>query len=193
MEGIVKNQNGQTSTWENKNKKLGRYLCMILRHKPEVIGIKLDEHGWAKVDELITGIAKTKESNMEILEEILENDNKNRYSFNEDKTKIRANQGHSILVDLELKAIEPPEILWHGTAEKYVKSIEKTGLRACNRMYVHLSIDEPTAETVGSRHVKPVLYKVKSGLMYRNGFRFYRSVNGVWLTIMVPVEYLERV
>lgn len=181
---------------ENKrpeNQKLGKYLCMILRHRPEVIGITLDEHGWADVDELIAGVAKTRAFNRAMLEEIVKTDNKQRYSFNEDKTKIRANQGHSITVDLDLEVVEPPEILWHGTAEKYVHSIEQTGLKAGNRMYVHLSSDEETAKKVGSRHGTPVLYKVKSGEMFRKGFRFYRSVNGVWLTIMVPLEYLEKI
>ncbi|HJC92461.1 MAG TPA: RNA 2'-phosphotransferase [Candidatus Mediterraneibacter excrementigallinarum] len=173
--------------------KISKYMSMILRHRPEVIGIRLDEHGWADVDELIEGIAKKKKFNREILEEIVRTDEKQRYSFNDDKTKIRANQGHSITVDLELEPAEPPEILWHGTAEKYVASIEKTGLRPGTRMYVHLSLDMQTAVKVGSRHGKPVIYQVKSGEMYRKGFRFYRSVNGVWLTIMVPVEYLIRV
>lgn len=173
--------------------KISKYMSMILRHRPEVIGIQLDEHGWADVNELIEGIAKKKKFNREILEEIVRTDSKQRYSFNEDKTKIRANQGHSISVDLELEPLEPPEILWHGTAEKYVASIEKTGLRPGNRMYVHLSSDMQTAEKVGSRHGKPIVYQVKSGEMYRKGFRFYRSVNGVWLTIMVPVEYLVNI
>lgn len=173
--------------------KISKYMSMILRHRPEVIGIRLDEHGWADVDELIEGIAKKKKFNREILEEIVRTDEKQRYSFNDDKTKIRANQGHSITVDLELEPAEPPEILWHGTAEKYVAAIEKTGLRPGTRMYVHLSLDMQTAVKVGSRHGKPVIYQVKSGEMYRKGFRFYRSVNGVWLTIMVPVEYLIRV
>ena len=168
-------------------------MSMILRHRPEVIGIHLDEHGWADVDELIEGTAKKKKFNREILEEIVRTDSKQRYSFNEDKTKIRANQGHSISVDLELEPLEPPEILWHGTAEKYVASIEKAGLRPGNRMYVHLSSNMQTAEKVGSRHGKPIVYQVKSGEMYRKGFRFYRSVNGVWLTIMVPVEFLIQV
>ena len=172
--------------------KISKYMSMILRHRPEVIGIHLDEHGWADVDELIEGIAKKKKFNREILEEIVRTDEKQRYSFNDDKTKIRANQGHSISVDLELEPQEPPETLWHGTAEKYVASIEKTGLRPGNRMYVHLSPDIQTAEKVGSRHGKPVIYQVKSGEMYRKGFRFYRSVNGVWLTIMVPVEFLRN-
>lgn len=173
--------------------KISKYMSMILRRRPEVIGIRLDEHGWADVDELIEGIVKKKKFNREILEEIVRTDEKQRYSFNDDKTKIRANQGHSITVDLELEPAEPPEILWHGTAEKYVASIEKTGLRPGTRMYVHLSLDMQTAVKVGSRHGKPVIYQVKSGEMYRKGFRFYRSVNGVWLTIMVPVEYLIRV
>lgn len=173
--------------------KISKYMSMILRHRPEVIRIQLDEHGWADVNELIEGIAKKKKFNREILEVIVRTDSKHRYSFNEDKTKIRANQGHSISVDLELEPLEPPEILWHGTAEKYVASIEKTGLRPGNRMYVHLSSDMQTAEKVGSRHGKPIVYQVKSGEMYRKGFRFYRSVNGVWLTIMVPVEYLVNI
>lgn len=170
--------------------KISKYMSMILRHRPEVIGIHLDEHGWADVNELIEGIAKKKKINREILEEIVRTDDKQRYSFNDDKTKIRANQGHSISVDLELEPQEPPETLWHGTAEKYVASIEKTGLRPGNRMYVHLSPDIQTAEKVGSRHGKPVIYQVKSGEMHRKGFRFYQSVNGVWLTIRVPVEFL---
>ena len=173
--------------------KISKYMSMILRHRPEAVGIQLDEHGWADVNELIKGIAKKKKFNREILEEIVRTDSKQRYSFNEDKTKIRANQGHSISADLELEPLEPPEILWHGTAEKYVASIEKAGLRPGNRMYVHLSPDVQTAEKVGSRHGKPVVYQVKSGEMYRKGFRFYRSVTGVWLTIMVPVEFLIQV
>ena len=167
-------------------------MSMILRHRPETIGITLDEHGWADVDELIEGIAAKKKFNREILEEIVRTDKKQRYSFNEDKTRIRANQGHSIPVDLDLEPSEPPEILWHGTAEKYVASIDRTGLRPGNRMYVHLSADEQTAEQVGRRHGRPVIYQVKSGEMYWKGFRFYRSVNGVWLTVMVPAEYLRK-
>lgn len=167
-------------------------MSMILRHRPGVIGITLDEHGWADVDELIEGIARNKTFNREILEEIVRTDSKQRYSFNEDGTKIRANQGHSVHVDLELEPIEPPEILWHGTAEKYVHSIDKTGLKPRSRMHVHLSPDKETAVKVGSRHGKPVIYKVKSGEMYRDGFTFYQSVNGVWLTITVPVKYLEK-
>lgn len=148
---------------------------------------------WADVDELIAGIAQKKKFNREILEEIVRTDKKQRYSFSEDGTKIRANQGHSIPVDLELQPIEPPDVLWHGTAEKYAASIEKTGLRPGNCMYVHLSADIETAVAVGQRHGRPIVYKVKNSQMYRDGFYFYRSVNGVWLTLGVPEVYLERI
>ena len=170
-----------------------RFISLILRHKPEVIGITLDEHGWANVDELITGISKTRPMDMEILEEIVRTDNKQRYSFNEDKTLIRANQGHSIPVDVELPLAEPPEYLWHGTGEKYVSSIDAPGLIPKSRLYVHLSADEVTAKKVGSRHGRPVIYRVATGQMYRNGIEFRLSVNGVWLVDAVPVQYLEKI
>lgn len=173
--------------------KLGRYISLILRHHPEVIGIELDEHGWADVEQLIEGVAKNNQGfSMETLEEIVATNNKNRYSFNADKTKIRANQGHSIPVDVELEEKEPPEFLWHGTGEKYVVSIDEQGLISKNRLYVHLSNDIETAKNVGKRHGKVVIYKVRTGQMYQDGYRFYRSVNGVWLTKHVPVQYLEK-
>ena len=169
-----------------------RFLSMILRHRPEVIGITLDEHGWADVQELLLGMKRTHPIDMDILEEIVRADNKQRYSFNEDKTKIRANQGHSIPVDVELPLVEPPEYLWHGTGEKYVESIGEQGLIAKSRLYVHLSADRETARIVGARHGRPVVYRVQTGQMQKDGFLFYRSVNGVWLTKQVPVRYLDR-
>ena len=169
-----------------------KYISLILRHKPETIGITLDEHGWANVDELIAGIAKTQSFDMAMLEEIVATDNKQRYSFNEDHTLIRANQGHSIPVDVELKEIVPPEILYHGTGEKYVASIDEQGLIPKSRLYVHLSKDEETAVNVGKRHGKSVVYKVHSKDMHKDGYVFYQSVNGVWLTKSVPVKYLEK-
>lgn len=173
-------------------KEVSKYMSLILRHKPDTIGITLDEHGWANVDELIAGIAKDNEFNMEILEEIVRTDEKQRYSFNMDKTLIRANQGHSIPVDVELEEKEPPELLWHGTGEKFVASIDVQGLIPKSRLYVHLSKDEETAIKVGTRHGKPVLYKVNAGEMFREGYKFYLSVNGVWLTEEVPVKYLNK-
>ena len=172
----------------------GKFVSLILRHKPEVIGIMLDEHGWADTGDLIAGIQKTRpEFNMEILEEIVRTNNKQRYSFNEDHTKIRANQGHSIQVDVELKEQKPPEILYHGTGEKAVESILAQGLLPCTRLYVHLSKDIQTAIKVGSRHGKPVVFAVNAGKMIRDGHIFYLSENGVWLTKTVPAEYLRIV
>ena len=173
-------------------KETSKYMRLILRHKPETIGITLDEHGWADVDELIEGISRTQNFNMDILEEIVRTDEKQRYSFNDDKTKIRANQGHSIEVDVELEEKEPPEILWHGTGEKFATSIDNIGLIPKSRLYVHLSKDEETATTVGRRHGKPVLYMVNTREMYKDGFKFFLSKNGVWLTKEVPVRYLEK-
>ena len=173
-------------------KDISKYMSLILRHKPEAIGISLDEHGWANVEELIAGIAKNNEFNMEILEEIVRTDEKQRYSFNDDKTLIRANQVHSILVDVELEEKEPPEILWHGTGEKFVVAIDAEGLISKSRLYVHLSKDEDTAIKVGARHGKPVIYNVLAKQMYEDGYKFYLSVNGVWLTKDVPVKYLKK-
>lgn len=172
---------------------ISRFMSLILRHRPDQIGISLDEHGWANVDELIAGIAvKAPNFNMEILEEIVRTDEKQRYSFNDDKTLIRANQGHSIPVDVELEEKEPPEVLWHGTGEKYVSSIDKQGLIPKSRLYVHLSKDEETALKVGKRHGKPVLYRVLALKMHQDGYKFYLSANGVWLTKEVPKEYLVK-
>lgn len=170
----------------------GKYLALILRNKPWVIGITLDEHGWANVDDLIAGIQKDRPFNMEMLEEIVATDDKGRYSFNDDKTLIRANQGHSIPVDVELEQKEPPEILWHGTGEKYVAAIDEQGLKKKSRLYVHLSKDYDTAIKVGVRHGKPVIYGVAAGQMARDGYVFYQSVNGVWLTNAVPAQYLHK-
>lgn len=171
---------------------LSKYMSLILRHKPEVIGISLDEHGWAEVDELIAGIAETREFNRDILEEIVRTDEKQRYSFDETRELIRANQGHSILVDVELDEVEPPEELWHGTGEKFVNSIDVQGLIRKSRLYVHLSWDRDTAFKVGRRHGRPVLYIVKAGEMYMDGYKFFLSRNNVWLTKEVPAKYLVK-
>ena len=172
--------------------KTSRFISMILRHKPWVIGITLDEHGWAKVDELIAGMNKVHPLDMATLEEIVRTNEKQRFSFNEDKTKIRANQGHSLPVDVELEEKDPPAVLYHGTGEKFVESIDRTGLEPRQRLYVHLSADRDTAVRVGQRHGSPVVYCVNSGQMAKDGYVFYLSVNGVWLTKAVPVQYLDK-
>jgi putative RNA 2'-phosphotransferase len=165
-----------------------KLISLILRHKPETIGITLDEHGWANVDELIRGV----NIDLKTLEQIVSTDDKQRYSFNEDKTLIRANQGHSIPVDVELEEVQPPEFLWHGTAEKYVNGICREGLIPKSRLYVHLSADVQTATTVGQRHGEAVLLRIDARKMYQDGFKFYLSKNGVWLTKHVPISYLTR-
>lgn len=167
---------------------ISKMISLILRHKPETIGITLDEHGWANVDELLKGVGIY----MDTLELIVNTDDKQRYSFNEDKTLIRANQGHSIPVDVELTEVKPPELLWHGTGEKYAQSICNEGLVSKSRLYVHLSSDEQTAVDVGTRHGKPVLFRVAALKMYEDGYTFYLSKNGVWLTKHVPVPYLIK-
>lgn len=174
------------------HEKVSKFISLILRHKPEAIGISLDEHGWANTDELIEGVSKTYPIDMSVLEEIVLSDEKQRYSFNEDKTLIRANQGHSILVDVELSVVKPPEYLFHGTATKYIDSIRERGLISKSRLYVHLSEDKETASTVGQRHGDPFVYRIRSGEMYRDGAIFYKSKNGIWLTKNVPVNYLEK-
>ena len=175
-------------------KRTSVFISLILRHQPEVIGITLDEHGWADVKELINGINRTGKYtiDMDILREIVRTDSKQRYSFNEDETLIRANQGHSINVDVELKECAPPEILYHGTGEKYVQSIKKEGLKPQSRLYVHLSADEQTAVNVGSRHGTPHVFKVLSGEMHRQGYSFRLSENGVWLTKYVPENFIKE-
>ena len=175
-----------------KKNETSKFIALILRHKPETIGITLDELGWANVDELIQGVSKTHPLSIELLEEIVRTDDKQRYSFNEDHTLIRANQGHSIPVDVELEEKTPPDILYHGTGLKYTESIDRQGLIPKSRLYVHLSADYDTAVKVGQRHGKPVVYQVKAGKMTADGYKFYLSVNGVWLTKRVLPEYLLK-
>jgi len=172
----------------------GKFIALILQHHPETVGISLDHHGWADVSALIDGINHSGKYHltMDDLEEIVRRDNKQRYAFNEDRTKIRANQGHSVPVDVELETRTPPEVLYHGTGEKYVASIDEMGLVPKSRLYVHLSQDILTAKKVGSRHGKPIVYEVHAGQMSRDGYEYFISVNGVWLTKAVPVKYLTR-
>ena len=175
-------------------KNTSKFISLILRHQPEAIGIALDEHGWADVQELIDGINRSDGHTLDmgLLEEIVRTDEKQRYSFNEDHTLIRANQGHSIPVDVELEEKTPPDILWHGTGEKYVSSIDVQGLIPKSRLYVHLSSDMETARKVGSRHGKPVIYEIDCRGMLEDGYHIFLSANHVWLTKEVPVRYLKK-
>ena len=176
-----------------KTVKQSKFLSLVLRHQPETVGLTLDEAGWVSVSELLTQLAAHgRGMSMEELEHVVATNDKQRFSFNADKTRIRANQGHSLkTLDLGLQPIEPPEILYHGTAERFLESILQTGLEKRSRQHVHLSADIDTAHKVGSRHGKPVILKVAAGQMQRNGCVFFRSDNGVWLTDHVPIVYLS--
>ena len=169
-----------------------RFLAMVLRHKPQSVGIELDAHGWADVSAIVMAFSKMGVFTLAILKEIVIDDEKKRYSFNEDGTKIRANQGHSVKVDVELVEAVPPAVLYQGTGIKYVESIDKEGLLPRQRLYVHLSSDVETAMKVGKRHGKPFVYEVLAGEMARDGYKFYLSANGVWLTKCVPVKFLRN-
>lgn len=178
----------------NKKDKLSVFISLVLRHKPDAAGINLDEHGWANVDELIAGINNNGiYIDMKMLEDIVRSDNKQRYSFNEDKTLIRANQGHSIAVDVELSEAVPPDILFHGTADRFLESIKKQGIKSQSRLYVHLSADYDTAMKVGKRHGKPVVLQIDAKEMYDRGEKFYLSANGVWLSKYVGIQYIREV
>lgn len=178
---------------EQDKKRIGKFLSLILRHEPQKIGIELDEQGWANVKELIEKCKKHRyHFSMEDLIEIVETNDKQRYSFNEKRNKIRANQGHSIDIDLALRPVEPPEYLYHGTATRFVSSIMEQGILKGSRQYVHLSKDKETATKVGSRHGKPAILTIMSGNMYKDGILFYQSDNGVWLTDYVDVKYISE-
>lgn len=155
-------------------KSIGKLICFVLRHKPEVIDIKIDRNGWANVDELIEKIKeyKQKEITLQDLEIMVATDNKTRFAFNEDKTKIRANQGHSIDVDVELEQVTPPNVLYHGTGRKYLESIQQDGLIPKSRLYVHLSADTDVAVTVGKRHGDVAIFELDCRSMVRDGFCF---------------------
>ncbi len=169
----------------------GKLLALVLRHKPQELGLTVDAHGWAQVDAVVQAFSKIGPFDKRLLEQIVQTDSKRRYSFNADKTKIRANQGHSLPVDVELAQVQPPEVLYHGTGGKYVQSINARGLLPQSRLYVHLSQNRATAVNVGKRHGRAVVYRVAAGAMARAGCEFYLSVNGVWLTKRVSAEYLQ--
>ncbi len=173
---------------KNNLTKTSKFISLILRHKPETIGIKLDEHGWADVEDLLKGA----DIDFSTLEQIVKEDEKRRYSFSDDKTKIRANQGHSINVDVELEEKIPPNILYHGTAEKYLDNINLEGLKPMSRLYVHLTEDLEIAKKTGLRHGKLVIFEIDAKRMIDDGIKFYLSVNNVWLVRTVPPKYLSK-
>lgn len=180
-------------TQSSNDIRLGKFLSLVLRHNPQAAGITLDGHGWADVEALLAGVCRTgRRIDMETLERIVRENNKKRYSFNEDHTKIRANQGHSLQVDVELREAKPPQYLYHGTAARFHSSIQQEGIRKMGRQYVHLSGDFRTAMEVGRRHGSPVVITIHAEAMAADGIAFYRSENGVWLCEYVDPQYFVK-
>jgi putative RNA 2'-phosphotransferase len=178
---------------EQRKKTISKFLSLILRHEPQKIDLILDQSGWAEIEELLNKSARKGISfSIDELEEIVSTNDKQRFSFNHDKTMIRANQGHSINIDLKLKPTVPPEYLYHGTAEKFVASILREGIKKMSRQHVHLSKDKDTATKVGSRHGRPTILTILSGKMYEDGIEFFISDNGVWLTEYVDTKYISK-
>ncbi len=169
-----------------------KFLSLVLRHRPDRIGLVLDANGWAEVSQLIEGAAGIGVQLSEpSIREVVEQNDKQRFALSPDGKRIRANQGHSIRVDLSLDPVEPPDYLYHGTATHRLTSIRNEGLNPGRRKHVHLSPDRETATRVGSRHGTPAVLRIEALRMHRGGLEFYLSKNGVWLTHKVPVEYIE--
>lgn len=170
-----------------------KFLSLVLRHKPETIGLRLDPEGWAEVSVLIDAArAAGHRLDFDLLIRVVHENDKQRFSFSDDGNRVRANQGHSIDIDLGLAPIEPPTILFHGTVGHCLESIERQGLLAQSRQYVHLSSNVQTAKIVGARRGKPVVLAVDSQQMHEDNFQFFKSINGVWLTRHVPPKYLSE-
>ena len=177
---------------EKETTRISKFLSLVLRHQPQTIGLQLDENGWAAVAELLLKMAEHKMPLLvEDLQHVVATNAKKRFAFNEDGTKIRASQGHSIEVELELQPQVPPATLYHGTSEKSVASILSVGLNKRSRNHVHLSTDTATAIAVGKRHGKPIIFEVATAQMQADGYVFYLSENKVWLTDNVPAKYLK--
>ena len=172
-------------------KQKSKFLSLVLRHKPEVIDLTLDENGWADIKELITkASAKDVILSQEIIKVVIETNDKQRFTYNDVKSKIRANQGHSIKIDIDLESVEPPSLLYHGTAKRNIDSILEKGIDKRNRQHVHLSNEIETAKNVGSRHGKPIIIIIDASQMHRDGIKFYLLKNKVWLTEFVDAKYI---
>jgi putative RNA 2'-phosphotransferase len=172
--------------------RISKFLSFVLRHNPQAIGITLDGEGWVPVNELLAAAARDGKSiSGEQLEEVVATNDKKRFAFSDDRRLIRANQGHSVEVDLNLTPVEPRDLLFHGTVDRFLDSIRAKGLIRGNRHHVHLSADRGTAARVSQRRGRPVVLVVDAGQMHRAGHQFYRSENGVWLTEAVPAAYLN--
>jgi len=171
--------------------KTSKFLSLVLRHQPEVIGVTLDSEGWIDVAELLQACAQHGRSlTRDVLEDVVRNNDKQRFAFSADGSRIRANQGHSVEVDLKLAPCPPPDVLFHGTVAQFLASIRHNGLLKGTRQHVHLSPDEATAQKVGARRGRPVVLHIAAQQMFAAGHLFYQSANGVWLVETVPPEFL---
>lgn len=176
---------------ETSSKQTSKFLSLVLRHEPGKIGLILDGQGWANVDELLQKLAAHGHAlDRGGLQHIVASCNKQRFALSDDGQRIRANQGHSVAVDLGLVPVAPPQWLYHGTVSRFVGSIREQGLHAGERHHVHLSLDRETAHQVGARRGAPVILSVHAGRMHADGHVFHRSANGVWLTDHVPPQYI---
>jgi len=172
--------------------RISKLLALALRHQPTALGLSLDAHGWAPVEDVLRGLRdRDLEISEEELEQVVATSDKQRFALSADGARIRANQGHSVRVDLGLSPAVPPEVLFHGTTTRFVDSIRESGLVPGARTHVHLSSDEATARSVALRRRGPhVILRVRAGDLHRAGVAFYRSDNGVWLTDAVPPTHL---
>jgi putative RNA 2'-phosphotransferase len=173
---------------KNREIKISQFLSYVLRHKPESIGLTLNKNGWASVAEILNNSKLS--FSMEELKQVVEKNDKKRFSFNENLTQIKANQGHSVKVELAFQEIIPPETLYHGTAKRFIKSIQQQGLLKGGRHHVHLSKDIQTASNVGKRHGNVVILLIDTKQMYQDGYQFYLSDNQIYLVDYVPSNYL---
>ena len=169
-----------------------KFLSLVLRHQPETAGVSPDAAGWVDVEPLLAGCARAGRSlTRGELEHVVATNGKKRFEFSSDGARIRASQGHSIEVELGYEPAVPPEVLYHGTATRFLDAIRTEGLRKMSRHHVHLSAETTVTLQVGARHGKPALLTIRAGGMHRAGRSFFRSTNGVWLVDAVPVDFIE--
>ncbi len=168
-----------------------KFISLVLRHRPDAIGLALDSEGWADIETLIRLSQSHRPLTRALIDEVVATNNKQRFAISDDGTRIRARQGHSIEVELGLSPIAPPERLYHGTATRSLHAIRLDGLSKRQRQHVHLSADPDTATNVGTRHGKPVVLTVRASEMAASGYAFFRSENGVWLTDAVPPQFID--
>lgn len=172
---------------------ISKFLSYVLRHRPDAIGLTLDENGWAETDDLLTCSQRHgKPISVEVLKRVVAQNDKKRFEFSQNNAKIRASQGHSVAVRLDYQPKQPPALLYHGTIKKFMEQIQQQGLCKMKRHHVHLSADQKTASKVGSRRGIPVILQIRAEEMHNEGHAFFLSTNGVWLVEHVPPEFIDN-